>query len=74
MSFRICAIGMKGMFLGCVSLIAFTSTACPAYAYVDPGSGMFLLQIVGSVFAGTVFLIRKRIYELLRISNKHRKE
>ena len=35
----------------------------PAYAYVDPGSGIFLLQVISSVFVGFTFLIRKRIRE-----------
>ncbi|HWY70776.1 MAG TPA: hypothetical protein VNX88_19060 [Terriglobales bacterium] len=33
----------------------------PAYAYVDPGSGYLLLQIVGSMLAGAAFLVRHRL-------------
>ena len=33
----------------------------PAQAYVDPGSGIFLVQVFSSVFVGFTFLVRKRI-------------
>jgi hypothetical protein len=36
----------------------------PAYAYVDPGSGLFFLQVIGSTFVGFGFLVRKRIAQL----------
>jgi hypothetical protein len=41
-------------------------TAEPAHAYVDPGSGLLALQIIGSTFAGAMFLIRKRVRDLSR--------
>ena len=37
-----------------------------AYAYVDPGSGLFLLQGISSVFAGLLFHFRRRIKSLIR--------
>jgi hypothetical protein len=36
----------------------------PAYAYVDPGSGLFFLQVIGSTFVGFGYLVRKRIAQL----------
>jgi hypothetical protein len=33
----------------------------PAYGYVDPGSGMLVVQFVGSVLSGGIFLLRKRL-------------
>jgi hypothetical protein len=33
----------------------------PAYAYVDPGSGYVLFQIVGSMLAGAAFFVRHRL-------------
>lgn len=33
----------------------------PAYGYVDPGSGLLLFQIAGSMFAGAMFFMRTRI-------------
>jgi hypothetical protein len=38
-------------------------TAKPAYAYVDPGSGIFALQVIGSTVLGFAFLIRSRIQQ-----------
>lgn len=33
----------------------------PAYAYVDPGSGLFLLQGIGSAFLGVLYVIRRKL-------------
>jgi hypothetical protein len=37
----------------------------PAHAYIDPGSGFVLMQVVGSMFAGAVYYTRHRIKRLL---------
>lgn len=55
---------VKGFYGVCVVAWLFvlvSSTAHPAYGYVDPGTGLFLAQMVGSTFAGVMFLVRKRI-------------
>jgi hypothetical protein len=44
---------------------ALCDTSQRAYAYVDPGSGLFLLQIVSSTFLGFTFMVRKRIGRLI---------
>jgi hypothetical protein len=36
----------------------------PAHAYVDPGSGYMLLQVIGSMFAGAIFFVRHRLRRL----------
>jgi hypothetical protein len=36
----------------------------PAYGYVDPGSGMLVVQFVGSLLSGGIFFLRKRIKQL----------
>ena len=36
-----------------------------AYAYVDPGSGLLMLQAAGTVFTGVLFTLRKRIKSLI---------
>ena len=36
-----------------------------AYAYVDPGSGLFLLQGISSICAGLLFHFRRRLKALL---------
>lgn len=38
----------------------------PAYAYVDPGSGLLAFQIVSTTFAGFLFMIRRRIRVFFR--------
>ena len=38
----------------------------PAYAYVDPGSGLLALQILSTTFAGFIFIIRKRVHQLFK--------
>lgn len=37
----------------------------PAYAYIDPGSGLFLLQGIGSAFLGVLYFLRRRIKRLM---------
>jgi hypothetical protein len=41
-------------------LAVLCSLAQPAYAYVDPGSGLFTLQIISTTFAGIIFFIRRK--------------
>jgi len=38
----------------------------PAYAYVDPGSGLLALQILSTTFAGFIFIIRKRVRQFFK--------
>jgi hypothetical protein len=40
--------------------------AKPAYAYVDPGSGLFALQVISTTFAGMIFILRRRLQTILR--------
>jgi hypothetical protein len=35
-----------------------------AYAYIDPGSGLLMLQAAGTVLTGVLFTLRKRIKSL----------
>jgi hypothetical protein len=35
-----------------------------AYAYVDPGSGLLILQGIGTVLTGVLFTLRRRIKAL----------
>lgn len=42
-------------------LIALCMCARPAYAYADPGAGLFLMQVIGSTFLGFTFVVRNRI-------------
>lgn len=38
----------------------------PARAYVDPGSGLLLFQVTGSLITGLLFLVRQKIRRLFR--------
>ena len=35
-----------------------------AYAYVDPGSGLLIMQGLGAVFSGAMFYFRRRLRNL----------
>ena len=41
------------------------ASARPAWAYVDPGSGLLLYQVSGSLITGFLVLCRKRLRRLL---------
>lgn len=45
-------------------LVVLCALAKPAYGYVDPGSGLFALQVITTTFAGVGFLVRKRLRNL----------
>ena len=42
-------------------LFFVTAFERPAYGYVDPGSGMLVVQFVGSVLSGGIFFLRRRL-------------
>ncbi len=54
-------------------LIALDVCARPAYAYADPGAGLFLMQVVGSTFLGFTFIVRNRIRRALDRFSKPKK-
>jgi hypothetical protein len=45
--------------------------AQPAYAYVDPGSGLLAVQIISTTFAGMIFLLRRRLRGFLKRITGH---
>jgi hypothetical protein len=47
-------------------LVVLCALAKPAYAYIDPGSGLLACQIMGTTLAGFVFIVRKSIRRLFR--------
>lgn len=57
-----------------LNLALFIALACtfekPAYAYVDPGSSMLLLQGVGAFVTGVLFYCRQRILKIFKRSDK----
>ena len=46
----------------------------PAHAYVDPGSGYMLLQVIGSMFAGAIFYLRHRLRRLFAFGTQSSSE
>jgi hypothetical protein len=52
-------------------LAVFSVLTRPAYAYVDPGSGLFAFQIVSTAIAGMVFLLRRRLREFFQSLTMH---
>jgi hypothetical protein len=52
-------------------LAVLCALAKPAYAYVDPGSGLLALQIISSTFAGMIFLLRRRVRGFLKRMTGH---
>lgn len=49
-------------------VLVFTVAATrPAHAYVDPGSGLLIFQVGGSMLAGALFALRSKIRKLFRM-------
>jgi hypothetical protein len=46
-------------------LVAF---AKPAYGYVDPGSGLLVIQVGGSMLAGALFIVRSKLRRLFGLA------
>mgnify|MGYP000246916578 CR=1 len=46
------------LFVLIVSIEVYFSATFPALAYIDPGSGSFLLQIIGAAIVGILFYFR----------------
>jgi hypothetical protein len=61
---------LYGIFVVVLLFVLLNSTAEPAHAYVDPGSGLFFLQILGTTFAGMLFILRKKVRNFLRFFGK----
>ena len=58
----------KAVYFAFVAALAFAAlcvTAHPAYAYIDPGSGLFFVQVIGSTVVGFGFLVRKRVRDFI---------
>jgi hypothetical protein len=67
-----CVLAILIRFLAAVELLAvLIALVQPAYAYVDPGAGLFAFQIVASTFAGMIFIVRRRLRILLQKMTLH---
>jgi hypothetical protein len=49
-------------------LLLLACVARPAYAYVDPGTGLLAVQVGGSMLAGALFVLRSKVRKLLGIA------
>jgi hypothetical protein len=47
-----------------LSILAIAFEQC-AYAYIDPGSGLLVCQMGGSMLAGALFVLRRKLRRLL---------
>lgn len=55
------------LFQGFAVLIALEKQA---YGYVDPGSGLLMFQVGGSMIAGAIFCLRNRLRKFLGLIPK----
>ena len=60
---------------GFVRHAAFAAAACmvaagPAEAYIDPGTGSMLLQVIGAGIAGAIFYFRELRMKLLSMFSR----
>jgi len=46
----------------------------PAYAYVDPGSGLLVCQSASAIFAGMLYYFRRRLGLLFQKASNRRTE
>ena len=46
-----------------LAVVIFIATSQPAYAYIDPGSGTFVLQILGMAIVSGLFFFRQIIFQ-----------
>lgn len=58
-------------FLLSCGMVLCVLVACErqAYAYVDPGSGLFLLQGIGTAFMGVLYVVRRKLKMIGKAKN-----
>jgi hypothetical protein len=57
---KVCYFAVVSAMIACL----FIALEPRAYAYVDPGSGLLLVQGLGTVLTGVLFALRRRIKSL----------
>ena len=59
---------------GCALAAAVCLLASPAWAYIDPGTGSYLIQVIMAVFLGSLFVLKsfwkKTVRKIARILPK----
>lgn len=53
-----------------VVVAAAALIATPAFAYIDPGTGSMLLQVIGAGIAGAIFYFRELRYKLMSLFSR----
>jgi hypothetical protein len=48
------------------------ATVAPAQAYIDPGTGSMLLQVIGAGIAAAIFYFRELRYKILSMFSRRR--
>jgi hypothetical protein len=62
-------------FLGLLQIAIFlVAVEKPAHAYVDPGSGLLMFQVGGSMLAGALFVLRTKIRRLFGMKSAAKPE
>ncbi len=51
-------------------LFLLAATQRPAYGYVDPGSGILVVQFVSSILGGGIFILRKRLRQFFHLGKE----
>lgn len=55
---RVGSLGGRLTGLCACCIVANASLVAPAYAYIDPGTGTMILQVMGALFASALFYMR----------------
>lgn len=51
----------------CAAVAISLAAVAPAHAYIDPGTGSMLLQVIGAGVAGAIFYFRELRYKILSL-------
>lgn len=68
LSYKILPTSLKQLYM-CAGLI-YLGSAAPAHAYIDPGSGTFILQLLAAMAVGTLFYVRQIVNQIKALFSK----
>jgi hypothetical protein len=54
----------KTLLIIAVSLLLIITVPCFAYAYLDPGTGSYILQILIAAFFGTLYALKRYWHQI----------
>jgi len=74
MSDRIHQVWRPALSASCALAAAVCLLPSPAWAYIDPGTGSYLIQVIMAVFLGSLFVLKsfwkKSVRKIARIFSK----